>query len=98
MRDANHVVLRDGAAYDAMPPCPRRLRWFYFNTCGRVHTLTRRGSVRRRQKFGGPVALFDRQGGDGLTQLPDGGPLAVSVLHAYWPSRSLRSLSIFALV
>ena len=146
MRVANHVVLRDGAAYDAMPPYPRaggkrlghcpsqqpalacvgatkltkildilppyprRLRWFYLITCGRVHALIRRGSVRRPQKFGGPFTLFNRQGGDGLTQLLDGGPLAVSVLHVWPASRGcshslatgcewlVRSRSYFALV
>jgi len=70
----------------------------------------RRGSVRRRQKFVDPFALLDRQGGDGLTQLPDGGPLAVTILHAVQASRGcshslfsgsewlVRSRSSFALV
>ena len=88
----------------------RCLRWFCFNTCGRVHALMIRGSLRRPQKFGGPVALFNRQCGDGLTQLLDGGPLAVSVLHVWPASRGcshslatgcewlVRSRSSFALV
>lgn len=60
----------------------RRLFWFCFNTCGRVLTLGIRGSVRRRQKFVDPFTLLDAQGGDGLPQLPDAGPLAVAILHA----------------
>ena len=81
------------------PTRPRlRLRCFYFITCGRVLTLIGRGSVRRGQKFVDPFTLLDAQRGDCGTQLPNACPLAVAVLHAYWPSRSLRSLSIFALV
>ena len=87
----------------------RCLRWFCFNTCGNVHALGIRGSVRRGQKFLDPFALLDAQGGDGLPQLPDAGPLAVAILHAVASrgcSHSLatggewlvRSSSYFALV
>ena len=60
----------------------RCLRWFCFNTCGNVHALGIRGSVRRGQKFVDPFTLLDAQGGDGGTQLPDASPLAVAILHA----------------
>ena len=43
--------------------------------------------MRRRQKFVDPFTLFDRQGGDGLTQLLDRGPLAVAISHAVQASR-----------